>query len=151
MRESHKPNSTGISVTQTLTSQGAAHWAAPAEPGKDGRCFPEVHRPPFGDCLVGLTDPLTQAHCITVGGGSRTPHLPTTVFYAPFYGKGVSPEPPPPGFQSPRTEAPDSSALNQVSIAGRFIFSSELSRLQGTSWWVFSFSPPLHTSGCFSR
>ena len=61
-------------MAQTLTGQGAARWAALAEPGKDGRCCPEGHRPPCGDRLVGLTDPLTQPHCITVWGAGTAAH-----------------------------------------------------------------------------
>ena len=76
-------------MVQTLTSQGAAHWAGLAQPGKHRHYFPEICCPSCSDDhLVRLTDPLTQPHCVIVGGwAAARPSLTTTLSHTSFYSK----------------------------------------------------------------
>ena len=57
-------------MVQALTSQGAAHWAGLAEPGKDRHYFPEIRCLSCSDDhLVRLQTPQPSLTASLLGGG----------------------------------------------------------------------------------
>ena len=98
-----------------------------------------------------LTDPLTQPHCIIVGGWAAAhPSLTTTLCHTPFYSKAVSPEPLPEASEALWTVTTRFLCIESNLHCKAFNFSSELWLLQGRSWWI-CLLPLWHTHRHFSR